>query len=400
MSVFWRTRPPRAESRLTPEALPQPLQALLGIFKQSYDNVDLSTAENSLQSVAVRSSVDLLASAASELPVDVFSGTGSVRRERPMPSYLEDPDGSGQGLADWCYRVLVSWLLRGNLYGDVLDQSGSGMLRQVDIFHPDRVSPQLENGAVRWFVQGREVRTMLHRRVNPVPGWLLGLSPVAYHMWTIGLSLTATRYGMQWFQDGAHPSGMLRNVETVLKEEQAKGAKDAFMAALRGTREPVVLGKGWEWDQLQVNPEESQFLQTQGFSAAECARMFGPGLAEILGYETGGSLTYSTLIDRDLHVLKYAANKWFRRLERLLSEFLPRPQYVRLNRDAFLQTDTLRRYQAYAIALDKRFATVNEVREKEDEPRVGWGDEPNATPGAAGEPPPGGGEGDDPEGGD
>lgn len=386
MSVFWRTRPPRAEARLTPEALPQPLQALLGLFRQSYEQVDLSSAENSLQSVAIRSSVDLLASAASELPVDVFSGTGSARRERPMPSWLEDPDGSGQGLPDWCYRVMVSWLLRGNLYGNVLDSSPSGMLRQVDIFHPDRVHPQIEDGAVTWFVQGREVRSMLHRRVNPVPGWLLGLSPVAYHMWTIGLSLTATRFGMQWFQDGAHPGGILRNADTVLKDEQAQGVKDRFMAALRGTREPVVLGKGWEWTQLQVNPEESQFLETQGFSAAECARIFGPGIAEILGYETGGGLTYANLIDRDLHVLKYAANKWFRRLERLLSEFLPRPQYVRLNRDAFLATDTLRRYQAYAVALDKRFTTVNEVRDLEDMPRVDWGDEPNPTPGAAPEP--------------
>ncbi|MFA5712158.1 phage portal protein [Mycolicibacterium sp.] len=381
MSVFFRDRPRGVEAR---QWVPRPLSELVGLFRQSYDNVDLSTAENSLQSVAVRSAVDLLASMASELPVDVFSGTGSARRERLMPGYLEDPDGSGQGLPDWCYRVMVSWLLRGNLYGNVLDASGSGMLRQVDIFHPDRVHPQIENGAVTWLHDGREVPRMLHRRVNPVPGWLLGLSPVAYHMWTIGLSLTATRFGMQWFQDGAHPGGILRQTEKSIGEDQAKSAKDRFMAALRGTREPVVLGKGWEWKQLQVNPEESQFLQTQGFSAAECARIFGPGIAEILGYGgEGSSLTYANVVDRDLHVLKYALNRWLRRLERLLSEFLPRPQYVRFNRDALLQTNTTQRFAAYATALDKRFLTVNEVRDLEDMPRVEWGDEPNPVPGAA-----------------
>jgi HK97 family phage portal protein len=384
VSVFWRTRPRRVEARDV--GVPQPLSSLVGLFRQSFDQVDLSAAESSLQSVAVRSSVDLLASLASELPVDVFSGTGSERRERTMPGWLEDPDGSGQGLPDWCYRVVVSWLLRGNLYGDKIETGPGDQLRQVDIFHPDRVHPQVEDGLVRWFHAGREVAggRMLHRRVNPVPGWLLGLSPIGYHMWTIGLSLTATRFGMQWFQDGAHPGGILSNKDALLKDDQAKSVKDRFMAALRGTREPVVLGKGWEWQQLQVNPDESQFLETQGFSAAECARIFGPGMAEILGYATeGGSLTYSTLIDRDLHVLKYAANKWLRRLERLLSEFLPRPQYARLNRDAFLQTDTLKRYKAYATALDKRFMVVNEVRALEDMPAVDWGDEPNATPGAA-----------------
>jgi HK97 family phage portal protein len=404
MSLFWRARPRGAEQRLTPPALPQPLSALTDLFRQSFEQVDLSAAESSLQSVAVRGAVDLIASVASELPVDVFRGRGATREELRLPGYLEDPDGSEQGLPDWCYRVLVSWLLRGNLYGDVLERGPGGVLRQVDLFHPDRVSPQVEDGVVRWFTQGKEIPAgrMLHRRVNPMPGWILGLSPVAYHAWTIGLSLTATRFGLQWFQDGAHPSGVLRNTETTLDKTQADTVKDRFLAALRGTREPVVLGKGWEWQQLQLNPEESQFLETQGFSAAECARMFGPGIAEILGYGGEGStLTYANVVDRDLHVLKYALNRWLRRLERLLSEFLPRPQYVRFNRDALLEMDMLRRYQAHAIALDKRFKVVNEVRDKEDMPPVEWGDEPNAVPGAAPEPsdedeaPPDGGEGSD-----
>jgi HK97 family phage portal protein len=383
VSVFFRSRPPRAQTRDV--GTPQPLhQALLSLVRQQFNEVDLSAAESALQSVAVRSAVDLIASVASELPVDVFRGKGAARQELPLPGWLEDPDGSEQGLPDWCYRVLVSWLLRGNLYGDVLERGPGGVLRQVDIFHPDRVHPQLEDGQVAWFVEGREVRSMLHRRVNPVPGQILGLSPVAYHAWTIGLSLTATRFGLQFFRDGAHPGGVLRNTESPLDETQAKKAKDIFLAALRGTREPLVFGKGWEWQQIQLNPEESQFLETQGFSAAECARIFGPGIAEILGYGGEGStLTYANLIDRDLHVLKYALNRWLRRLERLLSEFLPRPQYVRLNRDALLETDTLSRYQAHAIALDKRFKVVNEVRGKEDMLLVEWGDEPNATPGAA-----------------
>jgi HK97 family phage portal protein len=368
--------------------------ALLSLTRQQFNEVDLSTAESSLQSVAVRSAVDLIASIGSELPVDVFRGKGSTRQELSMPGHLEDPDGSDQGLEDWCYRVLVSWLLRGNLYGDVLERGPAQMLKQVDIFHPDLVHPLIEDGEVKWLHQGREVPTnrMLHRRVNPVPGCLLGLSPVAYHAWTIGLNLTTTRFGLQWFQDGAHPGGVLRNTEVDLsKPGVAETAKDRFMAALRGSREPLVLGKGWEWQQIQLNPDESQFLETQGFTAAESARIFGPGIAEILGYGTkGSSLTYSNLIDRDLHVLKYALNKWLRRLERLLSMFLPRPQYVRLNRDALLETDTLRRYQAYAIALDKRFKVVNEVRDKEELPPVDWGDEPNPTPGAA--PPPSEGE--------
>lgn len=384
MSLFWRARTaPRA-----PEGEQRsgwPISQLLGMMRQTYEHVDLSSADSALQSVAVRAAVDLIASVASELPLDVYRGRGPQRAEVRMPSWLEDPDGSGQGLEDWCYRVLVSWLLRGNLYGNVLDRGSGGMLRQVDIWHPDSVHPQVDNGVTRWFVSGQEVpqQQMLHRRVNPVPGQELGLSPVSYHAWTIGLSLTATRFGLQWFQDGAHPSGILRNAETAIDEATANTAKQRFLAALRGTRDPVVLGKGWEWTQLQLNPEESQFLETQRYSAAECARIFGPGIAEVLGYADGKSMTYANIQDRDLHVLKYALNRWLRRLERLLSEFLPRPVYAQFNRDALLQTNTLTRYQAHASALTQRWRTVNEVREIEDLPPVEWGDEPNALPGAA-----------------
>ncbi|MCZ7460135.1 phage portal protein [Streptomyces sp. WMMC940] len=182
---------------------------------------------------------------------------------------------------------------------------------------------------------------------------------------TIGLSLTSTKFGLQRFQDGAHPNALLVNSESNLDEDQAAKVKQKFLAALRGTREPVVYGKGWDYKPLQIAPEESQFLETQKYSQAECARIFGPGIAEILGYGSG-SMTYSHIVDRDISLLKYAVGKWGRRTERFLSQFLPRPQYVKLNRDALLETNTMQRYLAHASALGSNWATINEVRALEE----------------------------------
>ncbi len=353
-----------------------------------YDEVDLSSAEAPLQVVAVHAATALIAGIASELPAHVYRGRMQERQQLPTPSWLEDPDGSGHGLEDWSYRVVMSWLLRGNVYGDVLQRSTAGYLQQVAVFHPDTVSGRLtSSGAPAWSTSGREVSDpaqFLHRRVNPIPGSLQGLSPIAYLQTTIGLQATANRFGLQWFRDGAHPNALLTNTETALDTDQARAAKDRFLAALRGTREPVVLGKGWQYQALQIAPEESQFLQTQNWSSAECARIFGPGIAEVLGYESGGSLTYTNVQDRGVHLLTYSVGKWLRRLERLLSEFLPRPQYVRLDRDALLETSTLQRYQAYQAALSNGWRTINEVRGDEDMPPVPWGDKPLAlsTPAA------------------
>ncbi len=272
-----------------------------------------------------------------------------------------------------------------------MDQGPTGMLRQVDLMPPDAVNSRLEGGRAVWTVQGRVVpnEQIMHRRVNPVPGRLLGLSAVQSHADTLGLSITTTRFGVSWFQDGGHPGGLLSNSEAELNDEGAvRTVKDRFMAALFGSREPLVLGRGWKYEQIQIAPEESQFLQTQQWSAAECARIHGPGIAEILGYETGGSMTYATVVDRDIEALKYTVGKWIRRVERVLTGFTSRPTYIKLNRDALLETNAMQRWAKYKIELDTGAATINEIREREDELPVDWGNEPMAIKAAEAAKPP------------
>lgn len=379
MSV-WR----RSAARAVP-ATPRPIaDVVASLLSSSYQTVDLSTVESSMQSIAVRAAADLLASLASELPIRGYRGRGPQREELPrLPSYVLDPAGDGHGVEDWVYQLMISWLYRGNAYGQNHDPTPTGMLRQVELLHPDSVSASMEDGRPVWTANGADVtRRMVHRRVNPIPGVLLGLSPISAHMRAIKLSVTSSQFGLQWFQDGGHPSGILSNTEVDLADQNtAQTVKDRFKAALFGKREPLVLGRGWGWQQIQINPEESQFLETQGYSEAQCARIFGPGVPEILGYDTGGSMTYNTTVDRDISLLKYAANRWFRRAERFLSQFLPRPQYVEFDRDDFLVTNALQRWQVHQLEISTKAKSVNEIREKEGLPPVPWGDSPvSSTP--------------------
>ncbi|MFD8531522.1 phage portal protein [Streptosporangium canum] len=380
MGLFWgaRSSPPERREIVLPPS----------IVRSTFDQVDLSRAETSLQKVAVWSSVDLIASLGSELPIDVYRGEGDDRKNLPTPTWLLDPGADGQGVEDWLFQLFMSWLLRGNVYGIVRDRNrrGDDFPTSVELLHPDHVSGRMADGKPLFSHDGRDIpeADLFHRRAYPMPGVVMGLSPIAHHASTIGLGIAVTRFGAQWFTDGAHPGGMLTNSETDLTPETAQTAKQRFLASLRGTREPVVLGKGWQYQQIQVAPEESQFLETSKFSAAECARIFGPGIAEVLGYESDGSMTYSNVESRSTHLLVYALNRWLRRAERVLSAMLPRGQVARLNRDALLQSTTLTRFQAHQIALANRWSTVNEVRAIEDKPPVSWGDAPNEAGPATG----------------
>lgn len=368
-----------------------PLGSLNMGVGRTYQEVDVQSGENSLQSVAFRAAVDLMASLVSEMRFDVYSGQGPGRLLHRTPGNLLDPAGDGYGLEDWTYMLLQSWFLRGNVYGNILDKSPMGILRQVDLYHPDKVGARLKDGEPVWLVSGHEVprEQMFHRRAFPVAGALLGQSPIAAHADTLALSISATRFGKSWFQDGGHPGGILSNSEADMADERVvQTAKDRFLAALFGTREPVVLGRGWKFEQIQVNPEESQFLETQGWSAAECARIMGAGLAEVLGYASGGSMTYATVVDRDLSLLKYAADRWFKRVERVYNSFLPSSQYALIDRDSFLDTNIVQKWQVNKIRLETGASYINEVRAKNNDKPVAWGDQPFALTQAAAEQPP------------
>ena len=347
-----------------------------------YASVD-ANGENALRSIAVGASIDLICSLASELPVDVFRGEGSQRQKLTLPGNLQDPGDTGQGLEDWLYTLLQSWLYRGNAYGQVTEMTTNGIPRRVSWFHPDDVYATMTDGRITWYVRGQrwdQPSMFVHRRVNPVAGRLLGTSVIERHAMQVGTSLAAGQFGSQWFADGGHPSGLLVNSETTLSKDQAETVKSRWKSLFQGTREPAVLGKGWDWKPIQITPNESQFLETQRFTEAQCARMFGPAVAETLGYETGGSMTYANVVDRRSDLLTFSLNKWLRRAERLMTALLPAPQYVKFNRDALLQSTTLARYEAHRSALENRWRTVNEIRDIEELPPVAWGDLPNEKP--------------------
>jgi HK97 family phage portal protein len=367
---------PEPEARLT-----IPPSMLMGSGDDAFADVRVSTTTDAMRGIAVHSAVDLFAGITSELPVGVFSGCGDDRRARPVPWWFEDPSGDGHGLEDFLYQLMVAWLLRGNLYGQKLATLSSGVPIQIDLWDPDRVTVRMVDGEPVWALDGREVdqKKFVHRRVNPTPGQLLGMSVVTHHATQIAISQSATKYGLAYFRQGVHPSGVLTNDQLDLRtldDDAVKLIKGRFMAGLRGTREPALLGRGWSWQKLTVTPEESQFLATSGASEAQCCRMFGAGVAETLGYPSGGTLTYINVESRAQHLLVFSLGRWLRRAERFLTSMLPDSQYVELDREAILETTTLARYQAHASALQNRWKVVNEVRRTEGLPAVPCGDEP------------------------
>lgn len=337
------------------------------------------SSDSAARKIAVGATVRLITNTGRTMPIHAFTGEAGETRQLTTPPLMLDPDGTGRGLDDWVAQALWSLAARGNLMVHVLARDGSGRPLGVEVMNPDRVKPQVDGDGQLWWrtgtgprIPGRDV---LHRRMYPRPGVTLGLSPIEEHAATIGMGIAAETFGGNFFAAGGHPTALLKSASP-LTQPQADNVKSKFRIAA-DSREPVLLPDGISYEQIQVKPNESQFLDAQKYTSAEICRMIGPGVAEMLGYETGGAMTYQNVQSRSLHLLIYAIDPWLVRLEKLISDmFLPKPQYVRFNRDALLRMTATDRWTVYQMQLKNGARTINEVRDDENEAPVTWGEEP------------------------
>lgn len=346
------------------------------------------TPASALTKVPLMAATSLVADMPGILGVAAYTGHGGERRQVKLPNNVRDPEGQGYGLADFAYKYIACRILRGNVFLRVEDVNNDGRPDVVTLLPPEEivVKRNVRTGVWEFFHTSSDKPMLpyhlqpkggiIHRRTFPQPGQVLGLSVVANHARTLGLSLASEQFGSDFFADGAHPSGILSS-DQAINEDQAKTIKTRFVNAIRGSREPAVLGAGVQYSQIQIAPNESQFLEVQKFTAAEQCRMVGPGVAEMLGYETGGNLTYQNVQSRSLHLLIYTVDKWLKDLERCLSHlFVPGPQSIEFDRNGILRMTADIRWKVHREELQLAAKTINEVRASEGLRPVPWGDEP------------------------
>jgi HK97 family phage portal protein len=326
------------------------------------------TVERALRLSTVWGCVRLLADSVSTLPLHVYRG--DERDPLPTPPLLQRPSADFPELSDWLWAVMASLLLRGNAWGVITARAGAGLLpAQVDLVHPDHVSvteTRDEPPVIR--IGGEEVdrAELFHCKAFPLPGSMLGLSPIAYAREAIGLGVAAEKFGAQFFGEGATPSGVLTSDQR-LNRGQAMEAKEVWQHLHRGHRDIAVLGDGIKFQPISVKPEESQFLGTIKANVSTICRFYGVA-PEMMGGETAGHEAYTSPEMRGTDFLTFTLRPWLLRVERAVSGLLPRAQAAKFNAGGFVRATLRDRYEAHKVGIEAGFLTVNEARELEDRP--------------------------------
>lgn len=365
MSLLFR---PRTESRATVRIPPEYLRQW-SPTSGVYVDADSAMRHDAVWGCITRISQDL-----SQLPPDVFYRDGQTKREvDPKPQIIAAPSMNAKPL-DWRYQIIASWLSAGRVWGLVTQtDQGVEFAQRIELVPESSVRIDPLGARTRFYVDNVEhelwpVGDLWHEPAYTMPGYPFGMSPIAYHAATIGMGLTAAKFGYDTLAAGGHPSALLQP-EGQLNDEQAGKLKQRFMELTRGNRDPIVLPSTTKYTPIQISPEESQFLESMRYSSEQIiARVYLEDPADYGLSSTGSSITYANRVDADLARFK-RRQFWVTKLQAALTDLLPPRQFVKLNTNAALMMTPKERHEVHAIRLKSETTFVNEVRDIEDEPR-------------------------------
>lgn len=330
------------------------------------------TSSSSLRHSAVFACRALISGTVADFPLHVYRPGPDGRLVRqPSPPLIVAPSPTGLRPKGWRYAIVDAWLSAGYAAGLVTTAGFTGWPDKIELLETGRATWTKRNGVVEWRIDGvveplweAGGRLWISPSRYQIAGLPVGLSVLDAARYTIELGVHAQTFGSDWFRGGAHPSGVVGVGVDELDDDQARAIKERFVESVAG-RQPVVLANSATYSPIQIQPEESQFLESLQANVADIARFYSVP-PESIGGTAGNSLTYQNgeALARRLHL--QATGPWLGWLEDELTRLLPGDLEVRGNPGALLRMDTKTRYEAHEIGIRAGFLTIDEARDLED----------------------------------
>lgn len=221
-------------------------------------------------------------------------------------------------------------------------------------------------------------RSEVHHIRGPLPQGYRGRSMIALAREGIGLGLAAEEFGSRLFSNGIRPSGTLQ-MDGKLSEPAQARLKAQFAqkhSGLENASKPLILEEGLKWVQQSLNPDDAQFLETRRFQRSEIAGIFRVPAHFVNDLEKA---TFSNIEHQSLDFVIHSLRPWLVRWEQCIRRDLLAPgeqneYFAEFLVDGLLRGDFYTRMQGYAIQIQNRIATTNEVRKRENMNPIEGGD--------------------------
>lgn len=192
---------------------------------------------------------------------------------------------------------------------------------------------------------------------------------------SIKLGLSSEQFSSAFFENAATPSGILKVPYTLENEESIRRLKMQWRTEYQGTKNAAnvaVLEEGADFKPISQSFQESQMIESRQFQKLEMANWFN-----IPNSKLGDKGTYASTEESNRDYLATCLNRWFVKWEQELNyKLLPDTDdyFFEFNRNSFLRTTLIDRYNAYMRAIMYGIMSPNEVRQLENLPEYPSGD--------------------------
>jgi HK97 family phage portal protein len=338
---------------------------------------ELVSPDTAMRLATVYACVRILAESVASLPLVIYKRRKSGGKDVASDHWLFDlvhsvPNGqqTSFGWREMCQGHLC---LRGNAYS-VLDWH-RGRVERIIPINPDRVTVKVTpDKKIEYWVKDTQTgqqdlywpAEMLH-----VPGLsfdgITGISPIRYTARGLGLSMAAEKFGARFFKNGAKASGVVIYPGPLTATGQ-KNLRESITAHIGGdnVHSPLVLEEDAKWEQLTVNPDDAQFLETRKFQDIDICKIFGvpPHLIGILD-----KATFNNIEHLSIDFVRYSLRSWLVRWEQVINKQLldgGKTYFSKFKVEGLLRGDIRSRYIAYSKGIGDGWLTRAEARDWED----------------------------------
>lgn len=333
--------------------------------------------ETALRQVTVMICVRVLAESVASLPCILYKkrkdGGKDIADGEPLYNVLMNKTNGWNTPFEFLEGSMCNLALRGNAYSYV-DRNSTGKVVGLIPLNPDGVSIRMAKDYSPMYSatmpdstrQDITAPQMFHVR-GPLPkGMFIGRSLIALARDAVGLGLATERFGSSLFENGAKPSGVLSTLKNITTpaQERLKAQFAQRYAGLDNANKPLLLEEGMSWTPLSINPDDAQFLETRKFQRSEIAGIFRVPAHYVNDLENA---TFSNIEHQSLDFVMHSLRPWLVRWEQSITRdlILPADQSsycVEFRVEEILRGDFFSRMQGFALQIQNKIATPNEVR--------------------------------------
>ncbi|KQN56731.1 phage portal protein [Erwinia sp. Leaf53] len=366
-----------------------PISLTTGEFWQEWMGTSSSgkvvSADKAIRLSAVWACVRLLSESVSTLPLKVYvrQADGSRKLAADHPAYVTLCRRPNQEMTPSRFMLMVvaSICLRGNAFVEK-KMIGSKLVALIPLLPQNMVVKRLDSGVLEYRYTDNSVqrvipvKNIMHIRGFGLDG-LCGMMPMMAGRDVIGSAMAVEESAAKIFENGLQSSGFL-SAEMALDDAQRERLRK-YMQAFIGSRNSgkiMVLEGGLKYQNVTMNPEAAQMLESRAFSIEEICRWFRvPPF--MVGHADKQSSWASSVEGMNLQFLTNTLRPLLVNIEQEISRCLldgDEDYFAEFSVEGLLRADSAGRSAYYTTALQNGWMSRNDVRRLENMPPIEGGD--------------------------